>query len=111
MLDLAETKKMASKLKYNNARSALLMLGPLLGKVAWEESLRVLHVTDMRPLGNIALGQSEGTQDISWIWKAPGALHSDDVGLQDYLDDDGDDDDDIPTDVYIDGPPPDEIEN
>ncbi|KAG1743906.1 hypothetical protein EDB19DRAFT_2024011 [Suillus lakei] len=24
---------------------------------------------------------------------------------------DGDDDDDIPTDVYIDGPPPDEIEN
>ncbi|KAG2126367.1 uncharacterized protein EDB93DRAFT_1097108, partial [Suillus bovinus] len=65
MLDLAEIKKMASKLKYNNVHSALLTLGPLLGKVAWEESLRVLHVTDMRPLGDIAPGQSEGMQDIS----------------------------------------------
>ncbi|KAG1806398.1 uncharacterized protein HD556DRAFT_1428520 [Suillus plorans] len=62
MLDLAEMKKMASKLKYNNARSALLTLGPLLGKVAWKESLRVLH--------------SEGTQDISWIWKAPDCMPS-----------------------------------
>ncbi|KAG1753687.1 uncharacterized protein EDB91DRAFT_412177 [Suillus paluster] len=53
--------------------------------VAWEESLRVLHVTDMRPLGDIAPGQSEGTRDISWIWKASGALHNDDAGLQDCL--------------------------
>lgn len=85
MLDLAETKKMASKLKYDHARSALFALGPLLDKVAWEETLRVLHVTDMRPLGDIAPGQSEGTRDISWIWKAPGALHDDDAGLRDCM--------------------------
>ncbi|KAG2339115.1 hypothetical protein BDR05DRAFT_951418 [Suillus weaverae] len=82
---VSETKKMANKLKYDHVHSALLTLRPLLGKVVWEESLCVLHITDMHPLGDIAPGQSEGTQDISWIWKAPGALHNDDAGIQDCL--------------------------
>ncbi|KAG2088555.1 uncharacterized protein F5147DRAFT_658674 [Suillus discolor] len=85
MLDLADVKKMASKLRYDTARAALIVLGPILGKVAWEGKLRVLHVADLRPLGDIGPGQSEGARDISWIWKAPGALHNDDAGLQDCL--------------------------
>jgi hypothetical protein len=82
-LDLANARKLASKAKYDKAREALSELGPILGKVGWEDMLRVLHVTDMRPLGDIAHGQTEGTRDISWIWKSPGSLNNHDAGLQD----------------------------
>lgn len=85
MLDLADANKMASKLKYDTARTVLIVLAPILGKFAWEGSLRVLQVADLRPLGDIAPGQSEGTRDILWIWKAPGALQNDDASLQDCM--------------------------
>jgi hypothetical protein len=85
MLDLADAKKMASKLKYDTARAALIVLAPILGKFAWEGSLHVLQVADLHPLDDIAPGQSEGTRDISWIWKAPGALQNDNASLQDCM--------------------------
>jgi hypothetical protein len=82
-LDIAKARKLGSKVKYDKACEALSRLGPILGKVAWEDTLCVLHVADMRPLGDIADGQTEGTRDISWIWKSPGTLNNHDAGLQD----------------------------
>lgn len=83
-LDLAEAKKCASRLKYEAARMALDNLGDHLGMVGWWDIFRPLHVSDMRPMGDAgSAGQSEGRRDIPWIWKAPGVLHNNDVGLQD----------------------------
>ncbi|KAG1906246.1 uncharacterized protein F5891DRAFT_1125633 [Suillus fuscotomentosus] len=85
-LDLAETKKCGSRLKYEAARVALDNLGDRLGMVGWRDTFRPLNVADMRPMGDAgSAGQSEGRRDIPWIWKAPGVLHNNDAGLQDCL--------------------------
>ncbi|KAG2093898.1 uncharacterized protein F5147DRAFT_747869 [Suillus discolor] len=84
-LCFAQAHDALNKLKYDMAHAALIVLGPILGKVAWEGKLRVLHVADLRTLGDIGPGQSEGTRDISWIWKVLGALDNDNAGLQDCL--------------------------
>ncbi|KAG1726126.1 hypothetical protein EDD22DRAFT_982820 [Suillus occidentalis] len=71
-LDLAETKKCASRLKYEAARVALDALGERLGMVGWRDTFRPLNVSDMRPMGDVgSAGQSEGRRDIPWIWKSP----------------------------------------
>ncbi|KIK33966.1 hypothetical protein CY34DRAFT_98770, partial [Suillus luteus UH-Slu-Lm8-n1] len=85
-LDLAETKKCGSRLKYEAARVALDTLGDRLGMVGWRDTFRPLNVSDMRPMGDVgSAGQSEGRRDIPWIWKSPGVLHNNDAGLQDCL--------------------------
>ncbi|KAG1728878.1 hypothetical protein EDD22DRAFT_853206, partial [Suillus occidentalis] len=52
-LDLAETKKCASRLKYEAARVALDALGERLGMVGWRDTFRPLNVSDMRPMGDV----------------------------------------------------------
>ncbi|KAG2130927.1 uncharacterized protein EDB93DRAFT_1108230 [Suillus bovinus] len=74
-------KKHASKHKYHAAHDALIALAPLLRKVGRTDILRPLGVTDMRPMGDFIQGQSEGTRDILWIWKTPGVLQDNTLGL------------------------------
>jgi hypothetical protein len=69
--------------KYNIARHALLALGPTLGKVGWEELLCPLCDSDMRHMTDMLDGQTEGRRDLSWVWKMPGVLGSNDDNLRD----------------------------
>ncbi|KAF8418379.1 hypothetical protein L210DRAFT_3511087 [Boletus edulis BED1] len=78
-LDFAAKKKQQAKVKYMTAREALLVLGPLLGKVDWDT---LLHDTDMRYMSDMLDGQTEETRDLSSIWKMPGILQSSEKGLQ-----------------------------
>ncbi|KAG1732569.1 hypothetical protein EDB19DRAFT_2003561 [Suillus lakei] len=78
------SKKCASRLKYEATCVALDKLRDRLGMVGFRDIFWPLNVSDMRPIGDAA-GQSEGRCDIPWIWKAPGVLQNNDVGLQDCL--------------------------
>lgn len=82
-LDHAAKKKQQAKAKYMAAREALQVLGPLLAKVGWENQLRPLCDTDMRYMTDALDDQTEGTRDLSWIWKMPGVLGKSDEDLQD----------------------------
>ncbi|KAG9310539.1 hypothetical protein JVU11DRAFT_9084 [Chiua virens] len=84
-LDYAEKRKQQAKSKYTAARTALQTLAPLLGKVGWEDQLLPLHDADMRYLSDMLDGQTEGTRDMSWIWKSPDIAHNHEEGLQDSL--------------------------
>ncbi|KAH0834636.1 hypothetical protein J3R83DRAFT_10143 [Lanmaoa asiatica] len=39
----------------------------------------------MRYMSDMLDGQTEGTRDVSWIWKMPGVLDNSEKGLQDSL--------------------------
>ncbi|KAG6372037.1 hypothetical protein JVT61DRAFT_8740 [Boletus reticuloceps] len=84
-LDYAEKKKQQVKTKYMVARTALEALAPLLGKVDWESQLCPLRDCDLTYMSNMLDGQTEGTHDLSWIWKMPGIVENSKEGLQDSL--------------------------
>jgi hypothetical protein len=85
-------------MKYRVAREALTRLSPLLGRVGWEMTLRVLEAKDIRALTEDVQDmdpaarkksewrRSEGRQVVSWIWTTPGvAADDDDIGLHDGM--------------------------
>lgn len=82
-LDHITKTKQRAKARYTVARSSLQALAPLVGKAGWDELLRPLHDADMRYMSDMLDNQSEGTRDLSWIWKVPGVLGSSDENLQD----------------------------
>ncbi|KAG6370785.1 hypothetical protein JVT61DRAFT_10989 [Boletus reticuloceps] len=84
-LDYAEKKKQQAKDEYTVARAALEVLGPLLGKVGWDSQLWLLCDCDLRYMSDMLDGQTEGTHDLSWIWKMPGIMENSKEGLQDSL--------------------------
>ena len=71
-----------SHLKYNRAHAALSALAPQLDKVGWQDKLQPLKATDLRAMGDLLDGQTQGTAIMSWIWLTQG-LPNEDVGLQD----------------------------
>jgi hypothetical protein len=62
----------------------LQALAPWLNKVGWDDVLHPLQDADMRFMTDMLDGQTEGTRDLSWIWKMPGVLGKKDDNLQDY---------------------------
>ena len=58
---------------YKVARTALMILGPILGKDAiWQDQFRRLNNEDLCTLSVGADGESEGRRTISWIWVVQG---------------------------------------
>ncbi len=54
---------------YRSARSALESLASLLGKgTGWQYDFKELRAEDLRSISVGALGDSEGTRTMSWIW-------------------------------------------
>ncbi|KAG6370266.1 hypothetical protein JVT61DRAFT_12214 [Boletus reticuloceps] len=82
-LDYAEKKKQQAKTKCTVVRTALEALAPLLGKVDRESQLHLLCNCDLRYMSDMLDGQTEGTRDLSWIWKMPGIVENSEEGLQD----------------------------
>lgn len=74
----------ASAQEYRAARAALLSLGTLLGKINWQDQLLPLAEADKREIAQGEAGESEGRKKLSWIWKTPGVIGTDEnAGLRD----------------------------
>ena len=82
-LNYAEKKKQQARAKYMISQTALEVLAPLLDKIDWDSQLRPLHDCDLRYMSDMLDGQTEGTCDLSWIWKMPGIMENSREGLQD----------------------------
>jgi hypothetical protein len=74
----------ASCKKYQVARAALVELGCILGKVGWQESLRVLDpdkdVKGLTDTGYHDYDESAGKRKLPWIWRSGSVAKS---GLED----------------------------
>lgn len=81
-LDHAAKKKQRGKARYMISRERLQALALSLGKVGWDEQLRPLRDADMRYMTDMLDNQTEGTRDLSWIWKMPGVVGRNDDDLQ-----------------------------
>lgn len=81
-LDLAVKKKQRARARYTVSRERLQALASSLGKVGWDAELRPLHDADMRYLTDMLDNETEGRRDLSWIWKTPGVVGSNDDDLQ-----------------------------
>jgi hypothetical protein len=64
------------------ARERLQALTSWLDKAGWDNVLHLLHDANMRYMSDMSDGQTEGTRDLSWIWKMPGILGKRDDNLQ-----------------------------
>jgi hypothetical protein len=82
-LDHVAKKKQCTKIRYMAAWTSLQALAPLVGEAGWNELLHLLLDVDMRYMTDMLDNQSEGTRDLSWIWKVPGVLGTSDENLQD----------------------------
>ena len=82
-LDYAEKKKQQARAKYMISRTALEVLALLLDKIDWDSQLHPLRDCDLRYMSDMLDGQTEGTRDLSWIWKMPGIVENSGEGLQD----------------------------
>ena len=107
LLDRLEVKVSAAAAKYRAARHAISTLAPSLGRVGWEVECPVLNDSDIRGLTDSStpihshpsegqeapkakknskmLHQSEGSRNITWIWKKLGTLDNSDELLQDGI--------------------------
>ena len=72
-----------SHLKYNRAHAALTSLAPKLEKLGWQDKLQPLKTIDLRAMGDLLEGQTQGTAIMSWIWLTQGIPTNEDAGLQD----------------------------
>jgi len=91
------TQKIANVAKiYRDARNALVHLSPLLGKVGWEITLRVLEDKDIRAITEDERDmdpavrrrsehRSEGRRMTSWIWTTPGVSADECIDLHDSM--------------------------
>ncbi|KAF8833339.1 hypothetical protein BDN67DRAFT_1017670 [Paxillus ammoniavirescens] len=89
-LKSVDTKINASAAKYRAVYSALCTLGPLLGKVGWNNGLHLLADADIRAMTKGSDDQQgEGRRRLSWIWLlcgyTDGTQDADDAGLQDAI--------------------------
>ncbi len=64
-------------LEYRTAYGALCCIGPLLGETSWKDTYLPLNNEDIRDLSEGKAKQSEGTRDISWIWRTTSLDHID----------------------------------
>ncbi|KAF8430758.1 hypothetical protein L210DRAFT_3614605 [Boletus edulis BED1] len=71
--------------KYNCAHTALTSLAPKLEKLHWQDKFQPLKTTDLRAMGDLLEGQTQGTAIMSWIWLTQGIPTNEDAGLQDTL--------------------------
>ncbi|KAF9038742.1 hypothetical protein BJ165DRAFT_1352555, partial [Panaeolus papilionaceus] len=67
VLDAANERINAAGAEYNTAYSALVLLSPTESSM---ENLQVLEKGDMRHISEPAIGQTQGTHTLSWIWTA-----------------------------------------
>jgi hypothetical protein len=82
-LDHIAKKKQCAKVTYIAAQTSLKALAPLVGEAGWNELLHPLLDVVMGYMTDMLDNQSEGTRDLSWIWKVPGVLGTSDQNLQD----------------------------
>ena len=82
-LNYAKKKKQQARAKYTISWAALEVLAPLLDKIDWDSQLRLLRDCDLRYMSDMLDGQTEGTHDLSWIWKMPSIVENSREGLQD----------------------------
>ncbi|KAJ3538635.1 hypothetical protein NMY22_g5086 [Coprinellus aureogranulatus] len=78
LLSTLQSKIRDAKDEYNQARAALLSLGPLLGERNIEKTFLKLEESDLKPLtpDSVMVAPSQGQTrqvEMSWIWKHPGA--------------------------------------
>ncbi|KAF8888032.1 hypothetical protein BD779DRAFT_1611372 [Infundibulicybe gibba] len=84
-IDLIQARVDASGEEYRAARSALVSLGGLLGKVGWQEKLPILADSDKHEISEGEFGISDGKQKLSWIWKSLEVAEGKDDSLRDAL--------------------------
>ncbi|KAF8871980.1 hypothetical protein BD779DRAFT_1453348 [Infundibulicybe gibba] len=84
-IDLIQARVDVSGEEYRAARSALVSLGGLLGKVGWQEKLPILADSDKREISEGEFGISDGKQKLSWIWKSLEVAGGKDDSLRDAL--------------------------
>ncbi|KAK7455778.1 hypothetical protein VKT23_010810 [Stygiomarasmius scandens] len=63
----------ASTARYRTARTSLLVLGPKLGKVGWENIFKELRLADVRGLNENHFDDEMAEEtEMSWIWRIEG---------------------------------------
>ncbi|KAH7919292.1 hypothetical protein BV22DRAFT_1108120 [Leucogyrophana mollusca] len=80
-----DAKVSAGAKKYQAARRALQTLSIFLGKVGWELELKELSTSDLKAMTDLVDGETEGRKKLTWIWRTPGVMDSEDEGLQDAV--------------------------
>ncbi|KAG6876851.1 hypothetical protein C0992_011551 [Termitomyces sp. T32_za158] len=73
LIDKATRRIKNAQNKYKEIRSALTILGAVLGKVGWEEELQELTDRDIRGITSLEDDRSEGSRVMSWIWLISGS--------------------------------------
>lgn len=72
--------------RYRTARTALVILAPILQQVGWASAVPILKDTDIRQMTQGLVGESEGNKTPSWIWRTRGVGGDSDsvnAGVQD----------------------------
>lgn len=80
-----EAKINSDTTRYRVAYMALTILGPILQKVDWQESLKALKHDDIRSISQGADGSTEGTRSLSWIWMTEGIGMNAEQRMQDGM--------------------------
>ncbi|KAG1738676.1 uncharacterized protein EDB91DRAFT_1237718 [Suillus paluster] len=85
-LSRVEAKTAAAADKYCTAHTALSSLAPVLCKIGWDDTFKVLdRNNDVRRMSAPRHGESEGRRQLPWIWLVEGVRDDADKAIQDGL--------------------------
>ncbi|KAG1879783.1 hypothetical protein F4604DRAFT_1679368 [Suillus subluteus] len=85
-LSHVEAKTAAAADKYCTAHTALSSLAPVVGKIGWDNTFKVLdRNNDVHGMSVPKHGESEGRRQLSWIWLVEGVGDDADEAIQDGL--------------------------